>query len=141
MGKIILGARFFRDCCFGSWIKITAYLKFLCRDLQKLSCNNNALRELPPGMLEMPNLSYVNACSNSLERLVMRGNVAQSLKNLNLSNNLLTSLPEQFRDSSIQTLKLSRNQFTSFPGAHFTYLYFEKQLINHARYSSFFPSF
>ncbi|XP_063675586.1 leucine-rich repeat serine/threonine-protein kinase 2-like isoform X2 [Bolinopsis microptera] len=86
------------------------------RDLQKFSCNSNALRELPHGLLEMPNLCYVNASSNSLERLFVRGNISQSLKNLNLSKNLLTNLPEQFRDSSIQTLKLSNNQFDSFPG-------------------------
>lgn len=84
------------------------------RDLQKFSCNSNALRELPHGLLEMPNLCYVNASSNSLERLFVRGIISQSLKNLNLSKNLLTNLPEQFRDSSIQTLKLSNNQFDFF---------------------------
>ena len=93
--------------------------------LEELDCSHNLLPEVPPAISSLSRLTTLRLNSNKLKRLPFNvglglasapGRKLSSLTLLDLSHNLIDSLPESFaRLGALKTLDLSQNQLSALP--------------------------
>ena len=85
--------------------------------LQTLILSSNKLKELPLDFGNLENLSYLYASSNALEKTLTESfGLLKSIREVDLSNNNLTSLPSTFGTlEGLQKLNLSSNRIEDLP--------------------------
>ena len=81
----------------------------------KLDLQHNELSKIPPCLLELPNLSELDLSYNHLREIPDIPEWSACLTVLNLSHNQLNSLPINVVASTIHSLDLSFNQFSTVP--------------------------
>lgn len=85
------------------------------KQLKLLNLDNNRLHYIPKSIGKLLNLEQFSAVNNQLEKLHARLFVPR-LKSLNVSNNLLTSLPAGIQNSPLlEKLFLARNKLKELP--------------------------
>ena len=88
-----------------------------CHQLKELHLSQNELERVPQSVRQSQMLSTLNLSSNRLRDLdhAHLENIAE-LTNLQVDNNLLTSLPEPFaKFRNLNILNVANNSFTEFP--------------------------
>ena len=108
------------DCCIEFF-----QLKYLSPHMVNIALNNNKLQVLnyDPDGIELANLKHLNLSNNQFKALPLKTIIAikAPLTTLDMSRNLLTSLPTNDKMSSIQLfatleeLDLSSNNLKYFP--------------------------
>ena len=88
---------------------------FSASQLRRLDLSQNLLESVPADLFALPNLEYLSLGHNRLKDILETRNWTQSLLSLDLSENLLTTLPQGIQYSCIEILNLSKNQFTLVP--------------------------
>lgn len=85
----------------------------------RIDISHNALTWLPPEILSMCSLSYLNAAQNKIERLPSSNECSYNspaLEEIYLQDNSLEEiLPEIFRLPSLVTLDISNNKLQKIP--------------------------
>lgn len=87
-------------------------------DLKMVVCLNlseNRLKVAPMLLFSLVSLRDLNLSGNGIAELPDVPQWRPALKSLNVSNNILTSLPGSIAKSFLETLNLSRNNFTRVP--------------------------
>jgi Leucine-rich repeat (LRR) protein len=89
------------------------------RQLAVLECRNNQIEALPMGLSVCSSITKLDAEKNRISMIppqILMGGLSIHLINLNLSKNLLTSLPDEMGMlDQLQSLNLQQNLLTSLP--------------------------
>ena len=88
---------------------------FSATQLRRLDLSHNLLETMSANLFALPNLEYLSLSHNRLKEVPETSNWSAFLLHLDLSVNLLGTLPQGIQHSSIEMLNLSRNQFTLVP--------------------------
>ncbi|VDK58073.1 unnamed protein product [Cylicostephanus goldi] len=98
-----------------NFVKIKLVSKL--RNLRVLSLERNEINMLPPMFFDLlpPSLLALNLSQNLLTSLPESIVKARNLQNLNLSHNLLTSLPKDISDMQLRCLFLDHNRLPCLP--------------------------
>ena len=84
--------------------------------VKRLSLVNNNLNSIPPDMLKLTNLEFLDLEKNHLQTLPNEINAFSKLQELFLFENQIQSLPENFgKLNKLKILALGSNQLKSFP--------------------------
>ena len=87
------------------------------KNLEKLQVASNELSFVPSEIFCLEQMENIDLSYNHIASLpeALLGQVSQSLRILNLSNNQLVSFPDYFAQSKISHLDLSKNRFQEVP--------------------------
>eukprot|EP01128_Nolandella_sp_AFSM9_P004398 TRINITY_DN1966_c0_g1_i1.p1 TRINITY_DN1966_c0_g1~~TRINITY_DN1966_c0_g1_i1.p1 ORF type:complete len:467 (+),score=94.18 TRINITY_DN1966_c0_g1_i1:48-1403(+) len=90
-----------------------------CAELTWIDITGNKLEKLPAVLAQLPNLQILEAASNSLVEIDSTlFTTCTNLRELNLSHNKLTALPEQVGQLvNLEELDVSFNYFTNLPAS------------------------
>lgn len=89
---------------------------FDIKHLNFLEISKTSLKDLPPKLGELSNLTRMVICYNKLSSLPPEISKLKKLKFLDVSHNLLTELPPQLSDlNELQSINVSYNQLASLP--------------------------
>ena len=83
--------------------------------MSRVDASDNHLTNIPAGLLQLPNLKFLYLSNNKITCLPDAPQWSRTLRELELSNNCLSSLPMNVNASSLTYLNLSKNQFSSVP--------------------------
>ena len=86
-------------------------------NLKKLDYSSNQVPTVPAWIFTARSLSYVNGSSNGSTSVEGFSSCSNVLDSLYLENNLLSDLPDMSALTSLDTLSLAGNKFSSFPSA------------------------
>ena len=81
----------------------------------RVDFSNNKLTDITAGLFQLPNLSVLNLSHNKLTHLPDIPIWSAALTNVDLSNNLLTSMPMNITASALTSLNLSKNKLSEVP--------------------------
>ena len=77
--------------------------------------SNNELADITAGLLQLPNLRVLNLSHNKLTHLPDIPLWSAALTHVDLSNNLLTSMPMNITASALTSFNLSKNRLSEVP--------------------------
>ena len=77
--------------------------------------SNNMISDIPASLLQLPSLEVLSLSYNKITHLPDIPMWSAALKNVDLSNNLLTSMPMNITASALTSLNLSNNKLSEVP--------------------------
>lgn len=86
-------------------------------NLKKLDYSSNQVPAVPAWIFTARSLSYVNGSSNGSTSVEGFSSCSNVLDSLYLENNMLSDLPDMSALTSLDTLSLAGNKFSTFPSA------------------------
>ena len=88
---------------------------FSATQLRRLELSQNLLETVSADLFALPNLEYLSLDHNRLKEIPETNNWSASLISLDVSENLLSTIPQGIQYSNIEILNLSKNQFVVVP--------------------------